>query len=310
MSGQSSAFPRRSLDRDDEAHAGAPFPPKGAVGNVIPWAVRSLRQAGIVRPGGEALRLLERATGLCRPHLIAFPETCLSSGQIEEFVSLVRRRAERVPAAYLTGRIAFLHWDFLVDERAMVPRPETEILVEVVAQSLQGCEEGWVVDAGTGSGVIGVSLALMLPGIRVLAVDISPGALEVARKNIALHGCEGRVFPVCGDLLAPLGAGVVAIVANLPYIPTDVLPTLEPEVAEHEPREALDGGADGLRVIARLAAGAADHLVDGGTVALEVGEGQAECVETLLKRHPRIGRTQVIPDYAGVGRVVMGFVAG
>jgi release factor glutamine methyltransferase len=147
----------------------------------------------------------------------------------------------------------------------------------------------------------------MLPTFRVLALDKSLRALEVARQNIDFHRCASRVFPLCGDLLSPLKKQMTAVVANLPYISTAVLAKLQPEVAKYEPRVALDGGADGLRLLTPLAERATDYLLEGGMVALEVGEGQARRIEAILASNPRIKRTEVISDYGGIERVVVGF---
>jgi len=279
-----------------------------SVRNLLAWATNLLRQAALDLPEREARLLLQHATGLCLSHLLAFPEELVDPDGSEKFRSLVLRRAQRVPAAYLTGKVSFLHWEFFVDESVLVPRPETEILVETVAAALKGRRPGWIVDVGTGSGVIAISLALLLPDFRVLAMDVSPRALRLAEKNVISADCEGRAFLVCGDLLLPLRLKAAAIVANLPYIPTSVLPTLQSEVARYEPREALDGGHDGLRFIAPLVEQAPAYLEDGGLLVLEVAEGQARQVETLMKRQPGIRRTQVFPDYAGIERVVIGFV--
>jgi len=284
------------------------LPGEASVGAVLAWATPLLTEAGLSSPALEAHRLLQHATGLSEARVIAFPEAEVSPAQTEQFQALVLRRAERIPLAYVTGAASFLRWEFSVDERVMVPRPETEILVEAAASRLQGRRSGWVVDVGTGSGVVAISLALMVPHYRVLAVDVSQRALEVASRNIASHACGRRVFPVCGDLLSPLRPGVQGIVANLPYVPSAVLPTLQPEVARYEPRLALDGGQDGLALLRPLARAAAHYLSSGGFVALEVGAGQARNVEALLRTNPLVRRTQVIPDYAGIERVVIAFV--
>ena len=197
-----------------------------------------------------------------------------------------RRRAAGWPQAYATGRANFRgHW-LAVDARVLIPRPETEGLVDLaLAWMRDACSQGAgcvVADVGTGSGAIAVALALESPAARILATDRSGGALEVARANVAAHGVAARVELLRGHLLAPLGAGRCdLVVSNPPYVATGDWERLEPVVREHEPREALDGGRDGLAVIGELVGAASRALRPGGLLLLEVDAPRAARVAEL-----------------------------
>jgi release factor glutamine methyltransferase len=225
----------------------------------------------------------------------------------DSYRRLVLERGERVPLAFLVGRREFWSLDFLVDGRVLVPRPETEGIVEAAGDLLRpGCR---VVDVGTGSGNIIVAVASEMKRGEWHAVDISPSALEVAAANIRTHGLEGKVFLACSDLLGifdPAREGFDAILSNLPYIPSARIDCLQPEVAGHEPRLALDGGADGLRLVRRLVDEAPTRLRPGGFLVMEVGEGQATVVREMMAAHGGYGRTHARRDLAGIERIVVG----
>ena len=271
---------------------------------------------GLDRPGAvearhEALILLAHVLGVGRAvfavDVLAHPERALAPDRAAAFEALVTRRAAGEPLPYLTGTRAFYHHDFLVTPAVLIPRPETEHLVEAALDwSRQRAPEGrglTLVDVGTGSGAIALSLAAALPGATVHALDVSPAALDVARRNAARMGVANVIFGQ-GDLLAPLPPDVRPdlVIANLPYIPAAELATLP--VARHEPRLALDGGPDGLDLIRRLAAQAADRLATPGCLLLEIGAGQGEAAAVLAAACFPAGRIDVINDYAGHDRVV------
>ncbi|MBN2098308.1 MAG: peptide chain release factor N(5)-glutamine methyltransferase, partial [Dehalococcoidia bacterium] len=222
--------------------------------------------------------------------------------------ALVERRLRREPAAYILGRHEFYGIELYVDPRVLIPRPETELLVEAALAFVErrfGKE--WpcsVADVGTGSGAIGIALALHLPQAFIYATDVSPGATEVARLNCRRHGVEGRVELLLGDLLEPLSQPVDVIVANLPYVKDADILQLMPEIRDFEPVEALAGGADGLDRVRRLLARAQDHLLPQGAVMLEIGLGQAEAVASLAGRLIPKGKVDLIKDFAGIERVL------
>lgn len=219
----------------------------------------------------------------------------------------MRRLEQREPLQYVLGHADFHGRRFLVDRRALIPRPETEILVDQVLHAFQSCEappQRWA-DVGTGSGCIAVTLALEGAG-RGLAIDSSAEALALARENARRLGADERIDFEQGDLLAGRAEeSLDLVVSNPPYIPAGELAQLQPEVRDYEPRAALDGGTDGLRIIERLAEQAFQALKRGGRLLLEVGAGQAPAVQAVLQaaRFTRVGSA---PDLAGVERIVMG----
>ncbi|HKX18121.1 MAG TPA: peptide chain release factor N(5)-glutamine methyltransferase, partial [bacterium] len=222
------------------------------------------------------------------------------------------RRAAGCPSAYLVGRREFCGLVFDVDARVLIPRPETERLVEVVAAGLRPRPAPLIVDVGTGSGAIALALLHLLPGACAVATDVSSAALEVARANSERLGLTGRVTWRCGDGLKALAgvvpvAGADAVCANPPYVPSADVETLAREVREHEPRAALDGGPDGLVVHRRIVEGAAVYLRPGGVLALETcAEGhQAHAVAALIAGTGGFARAEIVQDYAGLDRVVV-----
>jgi release factor glutamine methyltransferase len=208
---------------------------------------------------------------------------------------------------YIVGHREFCGLDFLVDRRVLIPRPETELLVERALESAGRARWGQpplVADIGTGCGIIAISLAVNLPNATVYATDASPEALQVAAVNAARHGVSDRLHLLCGDWLDPLPEPTHIIVANLPYVATEVLATLEPDVADYEPLAALDGGADGLEHIRRLLAQAGDWLLPHGVILLEIGAGQGPDVVAIASRQYAHPKTELFQDYAGLDRIV------
>jgi release factor glutamine methyltransferase len=212
---------------------------------------------------------------------------------------MVRRRVRREPVAYILGRKGFRRIEVAVDGRALIPRPETELLVDVALE----LEPRRALDVGTGSGAIALSLADELTDCEVTATDISEGALDLARENAARLGIDGRVRFERGTV--PLGGAFDLVLANLPYVSEDELPGLPPEIARYEPREAVVAGDDGLEAISAVAPAATAVLSEEGSLALEVGAGQAGPVAELLLD---LGFAQVEGrhDLAGIPRVVLG----
>lgn len=249
--------------------------------------------------------LLECASGLDRAGLLARTREPLARPAAERFEELLSRRVLRVPLAYVTGEREFWSLRMRVDRRVLVPRPETEILVEAALERLDPGAR--VADVGTGSGAIVIALALELSRGVFYGTDISAAALEVARRNAECHGLGGRIAFLQGSLLEPIAgcAGALdALVSNPPYVPTAELAGLQPEVRDHEPRTALDGGPDGLTVIAALVHGAPSMLRRGGWLLLEVGAGQAAAVRALTEACGAYEGVSTLRDLAGIERVV------
>ena len=266
-------------------------------------AAAVLEKANIEEARLDAEILLAHALGITRAQLHAHPQGQLSSAELANYRQLIERRARHEPVAYIIGHQEFYGLDLLVDSRVLIPRPETELLVEKAIETSQ--RRSVVTDVGTGSGAIAVSLAIHLPQVLVYATDASAGALEVAARNCRRHGVEDRVHLLQGHLLEPLPEPVDLIAANLPYVSQAEWAQLPPEINCYEPRAALDGGLDGLDRIRRLLARAGEYLRPQGAILLEIGATQGEAVVALARCHFPAARVEIARDYAGLDRVVM-----
>ncbi len=274
------------------------------IGAELSKAARQIQAAGVDAARLTAEALVAHVLGLTRAQVLARPERVLTPHECERLQTLVARAAEGEPLAYLVGTREFFGLDFEVTPDVLVPRPETERLVELALDVLGGPGDAdrHVIDVGTGSGIIGVTLAVRRPAVRVTALDVSTAALEVARRNATRHGVAGRMRFLAQDLLDPAPQQADLICANLPYIPAtdvDVLP-----VSRHEPRLALDGGADGLAVIRRLVAQSVDVLKPGGGLLLEIEARQGPTVAALCAAAFPGSDVRVVRDLAGLDRVV------
>jgi release factor glutamine methyltransferase len=263
-----------------------------------------LAAVGIEAAGLEACVLFEHAAGIGRAALLAGGREPVAPEAAQRYERLLAQRARRMPLAYVTGEREFWSLRLRVDRRVLVPRPETETLVEAALERLGPGAR--VADVGTGSGAIVIALARELGAGAFFGTDRSAAAIEVARANAADNGLAGRIEFFTGDLLAPLRGlpGLLdALVSNPPYIPTGEIDGLQAEVRDFEPRAALDGGPDGLALIGRIIAGAPRLLRGGGWLLLEVGAGQADAVRGLL-RGGGFEDISTRRDLAGIERVV------
>ncbi len=276
-------------------------PPPGAARIVDLLDAGQEHLAGSVeQPRREAALLLGEVLGLAEAQLYARADDDVPEQAAVSYGQLVRRRADRVPMAYLLGRREFYGRSFAVDPRVLIPRPETEHLVESALNCIG--DGARVLDVGTGSGCIAVTLALERPDSRIVATDLSPGALALAAANCREHGVGDRVRLVRADLLAALRPGVFdVVVSNPPYIDVGDWPSLMPEVRDHEPPEALFAG-DGLDFYRRLFA-AGSFLHAGQRLLLEIGKGQLEAVRDLAERGG-LDVEWVVADLAGIPRVL------
>lgn len=268
-------------------------------------AIDALTAAGVDEPRLDAELLLGEAVGRERSLLIAESGAGVPAAAARSFGEMVRRRLRREPVAYILGRKGFRRLELEVDPRVLVPRPETELLVELALRM----RPARVLDVGTGSGAIALAVADELPEAEVTATDTSPAALEVARGNAERLGLSGRVHFVEGTL-PDEDVGFDLILANLPYVAERDWPSLQPEVTRWEPREALLAGPDGLDVYRAFIAECAGHLhryaeQKTGALAVEVGEGQAPAV-TELFRGAGFDEVETRRDLAGIERVVFG----
>lgn len=274
--------------------------------DVLQRTTAFFEQKGIPSARLDAQLILGSALGLDRMKLYLNFDRPMSDAELETVRVMVRRRGEREPLAWVVGRKEFYGRDFVVGPGVLVPRPDTETLIEVLLEALRaspGADPIYIADVGSGSGCIGVTLALEDPRVRLYAIDASPEALEYTRRNIEQHGLKERAAALAGrDLAVPAARRVDWVVSNPPYIPTAEIAGLQPEVALREPKLALDGGPDGLDMYRRLVPIAAARATTG--IAFEVGAGQAEAVQALLAA---AGFPATIhADLSGVGRVVVG----
>ena len=251
-------------------------------------------------PRVEAEILLCHLLGVNRAMLIAHPERTIPPDKLAAFHNLVRQRAEGCPLPYLTGRAEFYGLEFHVTPDVLIPRPETETLVDLALAARPRS----VVDVGTGSGCIAVALAVHLPQATVYAIDISPAALAVAQENVERYGVADRVILMVGDVLGPRPGPVDLVVSNPPYIPTGECGSLPLSVREYEPCLALDGGPDGLNIIRRLLAQAPAVLRPGGKLLIEIGAEQGEDAVNLARTFYPKATVRVHPDLAGRDRVL------
>lgn len=269
-----------------------------------------LREIGIGSGNIETAMLLSLVTGLDRLSLINYMARSLSPSEHGAFVKLIHRRATHEPLQHLTGKVEFMGLDFEVGPNVLIPRPDTEILVEHLLDTEEelGAREGVLIaDVGTGSGAIAVSLASYLRYARVIATELSPQAAEVARANMERQGVGDRMEIRIGDGLGMLvshAGEFTYLVSNPPYIPEAEIQGLDPEVRDFEPRMALTPGSDDLYWYKRFAAEGALLLKAGGMLAVEVGMGQAEAVKELLQKDGRWQDIKSCNDFGGIERVV------
>jgi len=268
-------------------------------------AVRALDNAGVDSPRLDAELLLAHTLEANRAAVLAWPDRRLTPKELTRYRYLVDRRAAREPLAYILGRREFFGLEFAVDPRVLIPRPETELLVEEALRLARPRTSPLLADVGAGSGAIAVSLAVHLPQARVYALDDSAEALAVATENARRHGVADRITCLQGNLLAPLPEPVDLVTANLPYVATPEWEDLAPEIRHYEPRAALDGGADGLVLIRGLLAAAAPQLRPGGALLLEIGAAQGRAVVDLAGQHFATAEVKLRQDYAGLDRLVV-----
>jgi release factor glutamine methyltransferase len=261
-------------------------------------ALIALTAAGVDSPRLDAELLLADAMGVDRAVIVSDPGRGLDPDAARRFQDHARRRVQREPVAYILGRKGFRTIELLVDGRVLIPRPETEHLVEAALDLPQGAR---VADVGTGSGAVALALKAERPDLQLIATDASAAALEVARRNARHLGLEVELLE--GDLLEPVDGHLDAVLSNPPYVAEHEHGELAPDITDHEPHEALFGGADGLDLIRRLAPQAA--ATGARLLALEVGYGQAAAVEEIV-RAAGFERTEIVADLADIDRVVVG----
>ena len=285
------------------------------IGRILKWTEQYFGRKGIESPRLDAEVLLSHVLGKQRIYLYVHFEEPLEKGELAAYKELIQKRVQRIPVAYLVGHREFMGLRFRVSPATLVPRPDTEILVQAALERLKKLTGGTAhlrfADIGTGTGAICLSLLHFLPGTEASAVDISSGAIALAEENAEALGLSGRVAFLEGDLLEPVrGQRFHAILSNPPYIPDGDILRLPPEVKENEPRAALAGGEDGMDFYRRLCEEAPELLEKGGFMAFEVGVHQANSVAEMARKHPLIAGTEILKDLAGIERVVIAWRGG
>lgn len=270
------------------------------------WAASGFRASELDNPRLEARLLLAHVLGETSARVAAGVYAEPDAEQRDRFRALVRQRAARTPLAYLLGYKEFYGLKFAVGPGVLIPRPETELLVEFGLEHLPPADEGLFVDAGAGSGCIAISVLAARPSARAVALDVSPDCLRLARINACCHNVAQRCQVVRGSMLTGIASRSASLIlSNPPYVPDGQVSELQTEVACFEPRMALAGGADGLQYHRQLADEALRVLADNGWLAVEVGHGQSDCVAELFAA-AGLARVEVREDLARIGRLVAG----
>ena len=271
-------------------------------GEALKRARESLARHRVEDAALEAEVLLRHTLRIDRAQLYTEPDCELKQRQADTYRTFIKRRIKGEPSAYITGHREFFCLDFYVDKHVLIPRPETELLVEQTILRTKQYKNPVIIDVGTGCGAIAVSLAKNLPDRVIYAVDISKAALKVAARNCLAHGVEDRVKLLHGDLLESLPTQVDIIVANLPYVLTSDVPRVN--TFGFEPSLALDGGADGMDVVKRLCLQAKDRLRLAGCLLLEIGMGQSKITSNILRELYPAANIDIMSDLSGIARVV------
>lgn len=275
---------------------------------LLDWTTSYFQKHNIPNPRLDAEVLLGHLLKKSRLQLYLHFDMPVFQEDLTVLRGLIKERIARKPISYLINHKEFMSLDFYVDERVLIPRPETEFIVETILKRNEDTPQR-VLEIGTGSGVIATTLAVNLPDWEIVATDISKDALLVAEKNCDSHECTEKITFLHGDLFEPINTLQTSIfnwiVSNPPYIMTCERDTLSPDVRDYEPHIALFAGEDGLTVIRRLIIEAPNYLHPDGKLIIEIGDKQAEQVRELLEKQPKFKDYQFIRDYAGIERIVL-----
>lgn len=281
---------------------------KWTVKDVLQWTADYFKTKSIETARLDAEVLLAHSLGVDRLHLYLNLDRPLVPSERARYRELIQRRARREPVARIVGTKEFWSIQFRTVPGVLIPRPDTETLVEVILREIKGKCEPRLLEIGTGSGAVAIAVLKESPGARMVATDINTRALQVSRLNAGDAGVLGSLDLVAMDLFEAMAHGIEfdVIFSNPPYIPTGEIPGLDPEVRDFEPLIALDGGPNGLDVIRRLVLGSKRHLAKGGALILEIGEGQADAVGEILGHMAGLTRLETFRDLAGRTRVIKG----
>jgi release factor glutamine methyltransferase len=269
------------------------------------WAKRKLTQVGVASPSLDAEVLMADSLNISRTKLMICPDRLLNQVEIEKFCSRVERRVLREPVSHIIGAQEFWSLEFLVNEKVLTPRPETEILVEQCLKALgKNLSKLKILDLGTGSGILAIILAKEIPHSQVTAIEKL--TLDIAQKNALRHSVADRVCFLSADLMKADWQGPYnLIVSNPPYIKSDNVPECMPEVWKYEPIQALDGGPDGLDYYRFIIPRSLEQLLEGGLLAFEIDHNQAAAVATLMESCLGYQDIKIFKDYSGYDRVVL-----
>ncbi|MBI1730657.1 peptide chain release factor N(5)-glutamine methyltransferase [Candidatus Acetothermia bacterium] len=298
---------RERLTKEEEQSA--PNRSSWTIREALDWTTQYFRQAGIANSRFEAEELLAHALKSSRLTLYVNPTRVLDPEESVHFRELIQKRKAGTPSAYLVGDVDFVNVRLRVNPHVLIPRAETEELVERIlndfnARGHQQHEAVALLDLGTGSGAIAIALLKSWPAAQAVAVDISADALDIAQENALANGVAERITLLLSDWAAAVTGIFDLVVANPPYIPTEELEGLSNEVTDHEPRLALDGGLRGTREIERLLQQVPHILKPGGFLYLEIGYNQGEAVHNLLSKSCSFSEWEVFPDLAGRDRMI------
>lgn len=275
------------------------------IDTILKWTRQYFGEKGVENPRLDAEVLLSHVLGKDRIYLYVHFDQPLEEKELTAFRAAVKKRAARLPVAYIIGTKEFMGLEFQVTPAVLIPRPDTEILVESALDLLKDVSSPEILDIGTGSGAICISMLVNLPEAKGTTVDISSDALSVARGNAEKHQVSERLTFCLGDLFAPVaGKKFHAILSNPPYIPAQDILELTPEVRQ-EPNLALDGGVDGLDFYRRIIQEGKKYLEPDGFIAMEVGIDQASLVAALAEETGFFKVNAIIKDYGGIERVVV-----
>ena len=278
-----------------------------SIPHLLTWARDILIKAGVPSPRADAEWTLAHVLECARSELLMRAHQPLTPAQSATFRTLIHRRADRIPLQHLLGNTEFYGLPFHTSPDALIPRPETETLVEVVLKQLKNVTNPRILDIGTGSGIIAITLGKTLTGSHVIATDISRKALHLASQNAHLNGVADHISFLQTDLLTPFAKpeSFHAILSNPPYIPSNAIDALQPEVRNCDPRLALDGGRDGLDFYRKIIPTSVPLLAPGGLLALEIGHDQADAVTQLLARQMGLTHITTHTDLGGYPRAVL-----
>lgn len=302
-----------SHNKDTARNQENTFSGKPTVSNLIRWASKTLKAHGIDSPRLDAEVILSHLLNCKRIELYIHPDKLLEDATAESYKKAIQKRTRRVPLQYITNHAEFMSMDFYVDERVLIPRPETELLVEAVIKRSQIYSkepEILIVDIGVGSGNIAITLAKKIINSKIFAIDISPDALSVAKINAQRHQVLEKITFLCGDTFKPLSGlkletEIHFIVSNPPYLASDEFVTLQEEVRMFEPYTALVSDQDGLYMFKHIITNTHTWLKPGGFIVLEVGESQAPKVAKLLEGTKYFKKIEFIKDYQYINRIVV-----